>query len=566
MLSVLDPQIDAIEQLSHYTDLDVIIDATDNKDIHSFIKNLNLPNTDFLTKHSARLIFSSGNDLNFPHDNQSYRTTMLENLHEIRNSLYLSKNKKELLRMILSISLESLDAESGSIMLVNHRKRTLSLEMAKGLKPEVMNALHSQKLGKGIAGKVIRNGRPMLINGRVNPEDIIDTAARSDVQYAICCPMLIEKEVVGVINVNRKDLSPPFISEDLRYLQKLANFTADIIRTSREYERSIDASFSLSVVAGIQEILQHDIPHQECLNLAMMKIVNSLQGSLSNIYWFDKEQQKFFISGSSEFNISLHQNDQIRLNDFFTGRVLRLQKAFTFNVKLGNSGYKKWFLAQPIVSNDQIIGLLMVFIVSDKNQFDKEQALLAKVASLLKDSINQKLKVDNSNLNAIRYSVLSEISFDMANIHNIRQLAHVIVVNACMLLEVETCILSLYNELMDSFEHLESFSIKGTSHIDSLKKIENSIAMKASKINEIQLIEDLESALSLSVQISSRSVMTLCLRQNSMQMGAISVYDKNVFGAHERKGFTEHDKEVFLKFCYQTTKALNRFIVLKPNK
>jgi signal transduction protein with GAF and PtsI domain len=563
-ISVVDPEIETLGQLAHNPSIDIIINASDDPEITEHLRKIDLPGTDILSSFSAQLLFCTGNELKTDGNESGYRHRILESLHEIRRSVYLTKNKEELLKVILSISLQTLSADTGSIMLMNPRKRCLSIEMAQGLAPKVMNSTQ-QKVGTGISGRVARTGRPILITGKVSKKDCGPAEERNDLHSAICCPMLIGSEVVGVINVNSKSPERIFTQVDLRYLQSLAAFTAEIIKTSREYERTINASFALSVLAGIRDILQLDLPMHERLNLSMMKIVNSLQGKLCNLYWFDNESQQFFVQASSAFDINLYQNDQVRLNDFFTGRALRAKDAFAFSIKMGTSNFKKWFLAHPIIFDGDIEGLLVLYIISDHENFDKERALLGKIANLFQESLTNTLKLETSRLQSIQYSALSEVTFDLAGIHNVRQLAKVIVVNACMILEAESCIINLYNDGMNSFELFESFSIKGGAHISLLHKLDNVIALKAKSERKALIIADLLSEGYISEEMPTRSVITMCLRQNNMVMGALSVYDKNAFGIYERTNFSERDREVFVKLCHQVAKALNRFIVMKPS-
>ena len=561
-ISVLEPEVELLDQLRHAPSIKMIINASDDPHLTQHLRKLNLsPDVDILSSLSAQLLFCTGNEYKIDGDQSGYRQKILESLHEIRRTVQLTKNKEELLKVVLSIALQTLSADSGSIMLVTPCKRCISIEMAQGLEPKTLN-LPPQKIGTGISGKVARSGRPLLIMGHFSDDKSGLQNNRTDLYSAICCPILLGNELVGVINTNSKSPDRIFSKEDLRYLQLLASFTADIIKTSLDYERTINSSFELSVLSGVQDILRLELPLQERLNLSMMRIVNNLQGKLCNLYWFDSEKQHFIVQASSAFDISLYQKDQVKLNDFFTGRTLRSGKAFTFNIKMGNSCFKKWFLGQPIKVNGKIAGLLMFFIISDREQFDLERELLGKITNQLQDSLMQKMKLETLRLQSIQFSALSEATIDLAGIHNVRQLARVIAVNACMVLEAESCILNLYNDNMNCFEVFDSFSIKGKEHINMLHKLDNVIALKAISESNALIISDLLLEGYVSEDTPTRSVITMSLRQNNIIMGALSVYDKNSFGFYERSTFSEHDREVFVKYCDQITKALNRFIIV----
>jgi len=389
----------------------------------------------------------------------------------------------------------------------------------------------------------------------------------TDILSSSCAQLLflseIENEVSGVTNVNSKSPENIFPGDDINPVSSLRAFTAEMIKSSREYNRTIDASFALSVLSGIRKIMHLDLPLQECLNLSMMKLVNSLQGKLCNLYWFDNNSRQFILQASSSFTINMHNSETIRLNDFFTGRALRTRNEFLFNIKIGSSKFRKWFIGHPVLQNGTLRGLLMIHLVSDRENLNKESALIGKAAHLLQESLAHTITLQTTRLQSIQYSALSEITFDLASIHNVRQLAKMIVVNACMILEAESCVLNLYNSGMGCFEIFESFSIRGTEHMMQIHNIDNRIALKSLDENNGLIINNLPESNSVSADIPIHSVITMCLNQNSNLMGALSVYNKNAFGIYEQSKFSERDREVFVKFCFQVTKALNRFFIIK---
>ncbi len=563
-ISVIDPNIELINQLQHDTTIGLIIDASNLPHIAAHLRKIDFPGVDILSSFSAQLIFCTGYEFIKAGDQVGYRSKVLGSLHELRHSIYITKNKEELLKLVLSVTLQSLSADSGSIMLLNPRKRILTVEMSLGLKPTIKNTV-SQKIGRGVSGRVARSGKPILITGKVNSTDFEVQDERDDLHSSISCPMLLENEVIGVININSKSNEKTFSKDDLKYLQELALFTAEIIKASREYERSLTASFVFSITTGIRDILRLDLPLQERLNLSMMRIVNNLQGKICNLYWFDKERQQFIMQASSSFDINRFENDAIRLNDFFTGRALRNKNAFSFSIKMGNSDFKKWFLAQPIKIDNEIAGILIVNIISDRENFDREKRLLEKIADLLQDTFIQKNIMQNMKLQSIQYGALSEVVFDLASIHNVRQLARIVTVNACMIFEAQSCIFNLYNDNMNVFELFESFSVNGSQHVKLLHKLNSVLALKAVSEKKALFIPDLLSEGYISEEVPTRSVITMCLLKDDAIMGALSIYDKNDYNIYNHNLFSENDYELFIKFCFQVTKALSRFIKVKKN-
>jgi hypothetical protein len=50
------------------------------------------------------------------------------------------------------------------------------------------------------------------------------------------------------------------------------------------------------------------------------------------------------------------------------------------------------------------------------------------------------------------------------------------------------------------------------------------------------------------------------LERNGRIIGTLSLYDKKSIDLYALKNFTQKDKEIFLNFCLQAAKALDRFI------
>ena len=554
IIKCLDPEKQHLTELSAIGDLDMIVNLSDNRSVGNALKKLHLPRVDVISNLSAELLFCTIARGIKPRMSD-YQWKVLENLQDIRRSVFLTKNIKELLKRVLSIALQSLDADSGSIMLSDPQKRTLTIEMSHGLQHVRATTSAAIKYGNSIAGKVAQSGKPLIIKGNLE-------GGRQDVISAISCPLTVKNTTVGVLNINSKRPQRVFDNTDLRFITKLASFTADIIQTSREYTQRAHVSLSHTLLSGIRDILDLDFPLQERLNLLLMKTVNSFQGIICNFYLFDKESEKFYVYGSSSFDINKIQAEKIRLNDFFTGRVIRNKEAFTFQASR-KSGTQKWFIAQPMYLDGEMAGLLLFHLLSDSDRIDKEKDLMGKVVKMLEQEFSKAATLGTAQLSTIKYSALSELTFDLAEIHDIRKIAKLIVTNACLIMEAESCILSLYNETMNCFEPLESFSLRGQKQINILQKVDKAIALNTSIHKDAVLIPDLLSNGYISEQVPSRCVISMCLRKNNKIMALLSIYDKNRFGIYDRKGFSRLDKEVFTKYCLQTTKALNRFLLMK---
>lgn len=540
---------------------DLIINASADPAVDEFLKKIKSPNCSILSALNAELLFCSAIPESNKSNAQNFRSKVLHGLKEIGHTVHLTKDVNECLTLILSVAINSLNADSGSIMLTDPTRRMLRIEIAHGIDENIISST-KQKIGKGIAGKVAYTGKPILLNGAQESEKY-SSVSRNDIISSLSVPLLINKQAIGVLNINSKCSGKIFDYDDLKYAADLAQFAAGVIDSSREFQKSKQISATYSLLTSTNDILHLNYSLQERLNLLMMKLVNSMNGKICNLYKFDKESKSFFIQASSYYDLNRRYTQMIRLNDFFTGRSLRCRQQFTFTTSFKKLSFQKCFIAQPIFSNKQISGLLLLQKISNQNHLETEKKLLGKVASYLEREFSQLSIIEGTRLNSIRCSAFSEIAYDISTIHNVRNIAKMIVVNTCLLFEADNCILSLYNEVMTCFEVLESFSLKSQAHIKLLENLDKLITSQVMKHNSPVLVPDLSSVSFIDLNTPFSSVISVCLRQNGKIIGALSIYGKSKYNIHDQSCFTSHDKELFNSYSLQVARMLNRFLCIK---
>lgn len=163
------------------------------------------------------------------------RLTEVSLLNQISRESTLSQNLTKVLSIILEKAVSSQKADAGSIMLVD--KKTGDLLIKATTNPEAR--LIGEKrvpAGYGIAGWVAKEGRPIvLIDGIGSDRDFPEA---KQVQNAVSLPILLDKRVVGVLNLSYKDSAhdKKFSPADLDFLTTLANHAAAAIHNAQLFE------------------------------------------------------------------------------------------------------------------------------------------------------------------------------------------------------------------------------------------------------------------------------------------------------------------------------------------
>jgi len=162
-------------------------------------------------------------------------------LGRLRDALALSEDRQRLFREILALAVERAGAEAGSLMVVDEEERELRIVFADGLSVDTVRTSR-QKLGEGVAGKVALDGKPLIINERIEDPRFREGRDRSRIAAAMSAPIKVHGRTIGVLNVSSDRPGARFGKEDLAKLVEIADQTSEILeRVIRGAKRELEA-------------------------------------------------------------------------------------------------------------------------------------------------------------------------------------------------------------------------------------------------------------------------------------------------------------------------------------
>jgi len=555
---VLNPEYEDLSELSTLPSLDIVIDTTESKETARQLSELQLTGVDVINHLSARILFVSESKNFSTLRSKRYRNSILESLNEIQRAVNIARNTEELLKMVLNISIHSCLADSGSIMLIDSQRRNLRIEMAQGLDGEIVSTT-AQSLGRGVAGTVLRTRNPMLLNGPINVNGLYVHRKRKDIVSSICAPLIVGEEPIGVLNINSKNPERIFDNADMEYLSEITRFISDIIWTSRSYQNSARDAFFFSFINNVHEILDLDFPYPERINLLVMKIANAFSARLCRFYEYREDQKKFQATASNHVDMYLLHGRRVFLNDELTKQILEHPNQIVQSQSISKDGKEVCYLAAPIHQDKQLKELLVVQMPLNSMGFSQEISVLQKISSMIERKEQQLREKKTSHMQNIKFSVISEIAFNIATITNLNKLAKAVMNNACLVLEAESCVLRL---AMGSAQHLQLFGVISPSDRHDpalLKKVDRKISTEVVKMRKPLLIKDMRSRPDLGGENQIDSVLCACFLKATRVIGTVTLYDKITVEKRDNHEFSTVDKDIFYHFCLQVSKSLQRF-------
>ena len=141
----------------------------------------------------------------------------------------------EVLRLLLEQARTQLQAESGSVLLLERAEFRLKVVAADGPRAE-LSLGRFQAVGDGIAGWVAEHCEPLLLHGAPSDPRFRRLRTRRDVRDALCVPLISDSDLLGVICLSNRRSESPFSPDDLSLLIGIANQASLAIRNALSYE------------------------------------------------------------------------------------------------------------------------------------------------------------------------------------------------------------------------------------------------------------------------------------------------------------------------------------------
>lgn len=138
-------------------------------------------------------------------------------------------------------------AEASTVYELDDRKNELVVRLARGEKKQPVERI-SLRLGEGIAGTVVKTGKPMVVQDVSREKkftDKIDRITGFRTKSVICVPLLLRNKPMGALQVINKKSGEPFNRSDLEILFAIAQQVSIAMENANLYRR-LQESFAVT--------------------------------------------------------------------------------------------------------------------------------------------------------------------------------------------------------------------------------------------------------------------------------------------------------------------------------
>ena len=210
------------------------------------------------------------------------RIAQLSALYSISTEIVLTEDPERILGFVLEKAIGLLNAEVGVILLSDNQKKSLRIKHSCGINRNELGNTEIQ-FGQGLAGQVAQSGRMIKVNNLQDKPDLIDFFIECyPVQSAVCLPIKIKDQTIGVIHVSRFT-NLEFLQDEVGLLNILCNRAGVALENAELYSRLKATAESTSEHAVELEKINEELRRTE------EKYRVQFEGSLDAIFLADVE-------------------------------------------------------------------------------------------------------------------------------------------------------------------------------------------------------------------------------------------------------------------------------------
>jgi len=307
-------------------------------------------------------------------------------LYRISSLVGRTEDPKQALQLILAEVIDCLRAASGSISLLNPDTGMLEIEVQQGL-PNDIGEL-GLRLGQGVTGWVAFHGRPQLIpDVKADPRYI---ALRPEVRCEIAAPLEEGGQTLGVINLDSDTLGG-FTELELKLLVSCTQEASAVMSRLWQLRQLRGKARQLETLIAIGQSLVTKVEPQELFDSLTHDTRQIMQCRASALYLYDETSQIVRPISLSNTKLDVLGRD-LPLDSCFVAAVIHTRKQLEFAnaqgpefldlIDLPHDLALRTVLATPVVYENEVLGVLVIFTGHVHRFNNDERRLVAALASL----------------------------------------------------------------------------------------------------------------------------------------------------------------------------------------
>ena len=177
------------------------------------------------------------------------RLGVLETLQQVGHSLTASLDLDLVLTKVVDAAVSMTGAEEGSLLILDEDSGDLFMRAARNFQDDFVRTFRLP-ISDTLAGEVVRSGRSVILDDDT-PQKIKTAYLVRSLMYV---PLKIHQRVIGVLGVDNRTSSQPFLEQHLTLVSALADYAAIAIENASLFHHSeVERQKLETILAGIAD-------------------------------------------------------------------------------------------------------------------------------------------------------------------------------------------------------------------------------------------------------------------------------------------------------------------------
>lgn len=301
------------------------------------------------------------------------KARQLATLSEVTSAVNSTLDLDTALQRVMERSVQLLNAEAGSLFLLDPEGKELTFEVVLGPSGKELVGMKTP-VGKGIVGTVAQTGEPLIINDvAADPRwnTGFDQTTDFKTKDILCVPMITHNRVIGVIEVLNKQDGTVFSEEECGLLMSFGAQAAIAIENAQLFTR-VDRALAervqeLQTVQMFDQELQTSLELRKVLDIALTHVMDALGAPMGvmGVVRDDHEPGLYLLAQRGmPMEMSRYKVDPWPLTRGIMGRVVETGKlAIVHDITQAKDYIPKThrtrsMLVLPIVRDELVIGVI----------------------------------------------------------------------------------------------------------------------------------------------------------------------------------------------------------------
>ncbi|MGE0491692.1 MAG: HD domain-containing phosphohydrolase [Vulcanimicrobiota bacterium] len=333
---------------------------------------------------------------------QARNMSTLAALYEVGTAISSTIRLEEVLKKVLDQAISLLQAENGSLMLLDEVRSELKMLVAQGLDEQIVTTTRVT-LGEGISGWVAQEGQARLLRKGIKDKDSTSSKPVSQMESAMCVPLKVKDRCLGVLNLSGRRDGGDFSDEDLKILTVLASHAASAIDNAQLYEQVKRQVSELEALYRLGTVLNSSLSLEQILPAVLDQTLALLGAQAASVMLLDEASGELSIRLARGLSEDIVSKTRVRLGHRVSGKVAERGKPIL--ISRANSEDNDSSLCVPLLTNNKVVGVLNIRTKQDGSDFTQQDlglaSQLASVAAVAIENAGLHDELHNLFLSAI---------------------------------------------------------------------------------------------------------------------------------------------------------------------